>query len=530
MNTDSISIISAHDLSLNEETKKSDFGDDNDNGIHVISQERTSCSSNYDCEEDSRETCLEQGEPHQSNIGIKETQDSDRQIELQKNNQETEFFLRYVDVGRFAITAFGIVAASVFCAFPWTTIQRTNSIIHQSWWMEILLPMATYWMLKAGAEILELTVWTKERSIKSIKVYFKMFLTYVIQFSLWYVSCYMIWHEHFGYNHPMPYLGMIVIPTYIIFVFELWIILPSSILAKKDFRRKLRIFMAHFVWASAIVLPIKEVLSYLFKNLPVEWQFSVAFMITAFREVDFYVRSLMLKKMTGDLDESSTALLTISVNIFMGVFLAIRLAGATLATLFCFVASDFFIHLKMTYQVINEHRKVSVQQIEQTTSKKSIYTTQLVLSELVEGFIPITYAACIVLALNGPNANILTNVGSTYWGKKIEDIGPLLITMGVLFVFDTISAVVTSIILWKVAYINMLQQFHDGICKYWLFFVIKLGINMSGYFATTDVNMGMDSTGQFTWITHEGRQYLINNSNGISDDEKLMSWTNTTLI
>ena len=230
-----------------------------------------------------------------------------------------------------------------------------------------------------------------------------------------------------------------------------------------------------------------------------------------------------LKKMTGDLDERSTALLTVNINVYYGVFLAIRLAGTTMATLFCFVACDFFFHSKITYQIINEHRKVSTQEIEHTNSRKSIYATQLVLSELVEGFIPISYATCIVLALNGPNSSILTNVGSTYWGEKIEDIGPLLITMGVLFAFDTISAAVTSIILWKVACINMLQQFHDGICNYWLFIVIKLGVNMSGYFALTDVNFGMDSTGQFIWITDEGRQFLIDNSTEISDDEKLIS-------
>ena len=150
------------------------------------------------------------------------------------------------------------------------------------------------------------------------------------------------------------------------------------------------------------------------------------------------------------------------------------------------------------------------------------------MSELMEGFIPIVYATCIAFALNGPNTSILVNVGSTYWGEKIEDIGPLLFTMAVLFIFDTISVIVTSIILWKLANINMAQEFLDGINKYWLFLIIKIGIVVSSNFFLTDVNLGMDPTGNFDWITSEGRQRLIYNSTELTDDEKLMLLADTT--
>ena len=116
------------------------------------------------------------------------------------------------------------------------------------------------------------------------------------------------------------------------------------------------------------------------------------------------------------------------------------------------------------------------------------------------------------LAVVGPNYSILANVGSEYWGEKIVDIGPLLTSMVVLFAFDIISIIVTSFVLWKFANINMLQEFCDAIDKYWFFFIIKLGRLLSGYFALSDINFGMDSTGKFDWADSEGRQSLMYNS------------------
>ena len=136
----------------------------------------------------------------------------------------------------------------------------------------------------------------------------------------------------------------------------------------------------------------------------------------------------------------------------------------------------------------------------------------------------------MALAIYGPNSKILANVGSIYWGEVIEDLGPLLFSMVILLVFDVLSVLVTSGVLWKVASINMLQEFRDGIDKYWLFFIIKLGSFWAGYFALTDINLGMDSTWSFDWITPEGRRCLINNSTDLTDEEKITLMTDTNLI
>ena len=51
------------------------------------------------------------------------------------------------------------VGLSVLAMVPWTTIPRTNSIIYQSYWMEILLPSVCLSMLLAGSDMLNLTIY-----------------------------------------------------------------------------------------------------------------------------------------------------------------------------------------------------------------------------------------------------------------------------------------------------------------------------------------------------------------------------------
>lgn len=270
-------------------------------------------------------------------------------------------------------------------------------------------------------------------------------------------------------------------------------------------------YMVYFMISLYTVVQ-NEVISYCFENFPSDLQFLVIFMIKACRELEFFTKSKLMEKMIGDQKEQEITLLTITLNGHYGLFIAIRLTGANLTTICCILAIDFFFHLKATYEVIKEHRKVVIEETEHANSRKSIYTTQLVVSELMEGFIPITYGVCMVMAYYGPNATMLTNIGSTYWGEKIADIDHVLVPMAGLLLFDTISVVVTSFVLWKVANLKMLQEFRNSLDKYWLFFLIKLGKSMSKHFALTDINFGMDITGNFDWITPEGRLSLIYNS------------------
>ena len=239
------------------------------------------------------------------------------------------------------------------------------------------------------------------------------------------------------------------------------------------------------------------------------------FMVATCRELDKVVRSKLVKKMVGQLDEPSSALIAINISAAYSSFMVIRLTGATFATVCCAVTIDFFLHSRSTYKLIKEHNKVDEENSENENMVDCIKTTNLILAELIEGFTPMIYGICIACAYYGPNQGLFTSIGNSYWGEPIKDIALLYKTMLFLFGIDTLAATVNAIILWKVMNINMLQEFYGVLSKYWFFIFIKLSFANAGYFAINDINFGLDSSGKFEWITPAGRLNLICNSTNL---------------
>ena len=89
---------------------------------------------------------------------------------------------------------------------PWTIIPRTNSIIYQSYWYEILIPISFGMISFAGCDHLNLAIWGKEKSLRKIGVFLRLYLLYSLGIDILYTLCYWIWKIHLGFNHPTPWL------------------------------------------------------------------------------------------------------------------------------------------------------------------------------------------------------------------------------------------------------------------------------------------------------------------------------------
>ena len=432
-------------------------------------------------------------------------------------------------LGMILVFSLWTVVISVSSVVPWTTFQRTNSIFYQSYWPEVLIPAATYWILAAVGDLLNLTIWTKERSLISFKLFLRLFFMYMTPYTIFYILGYSIWSVYLGLNHPLPWLGMALLPAWMAFAIELWFFLPSKLMANDDFRRKVKMYIVYFFWIVALVFQ-NEFLSYLFSNLSTTFQFLVPFFVAACREFDKRVRTKLVNKMMGKQDEPASALLAITVSSFYTFFMAIRLTGATYATVSCFVSIDFMLHSHATYKLIHEYKKIKPKNSENGYTEFSIKIKTLILEELVEGFTPLIYGICMATAYYGPNAKLLVTIGSELWGEPIEDIDLLFMTMGLLFLVDTLGSLINSFFLWKAMKINILKEFRQALGSYWLFMAIRLGYSLSTYFASLEVNLGSDSSGRFIWISPQGRLSLIQNSTELTDEEKSMFLANTTLI
>ena len=446
--------------------------------------------------------------------------------EPKEDREEKEIAVSKVSNLHHFLLIFAIIAFGIICVVPWTTIPRTNTIIYPSYWMEPCLPISTIWMLKSAADCLNLTIYLKEKSLVSFKVYLKVFLSYEIPNLVIWILCYLTWCIYFGYNHPTPYLYVVGIFTSLMFAIWSWFILPPHLLAKEDFRRKLRGYMLYIFWTYVIVTQY-EILSYLFANSPAALQFIVPFIVSARREFDKRVRSKLVNKIMGQQDESAAVLLTATVNSTNAFFIAVRLVGAELSTVVCAVAIDFIFHMRAAYKIINEHTKVTNEEPTNQNIRNLDDITNLVLTELIEGLCPIMYGVCMGMAYYGPNSHLLANIGSSFWGKKIENIGRLFVTMVSLFVFDTISAILNAALLWTTLNINMLHEFCRVLHNYWFLIAIQLGFVMAFYFIGNDINLADDKTDKLQWITDEGGEKLIYNSSDVTDQEKAMLLSGT---
>ena len=176
--------------------------------------------------------------------------------------------------------------------------------------------------------------------------------------------------------------------------------------------------------------------------------------------------------------------------------------------------------MKFAIQIIKEYNKPENSRNENRNSQRSTKLATLIITELIEGFTPIIYLICVAMAYYGPNDHLLTNIGSSYWGKKIEDFSSLLTTMVILFTVDTFSVLINALCILKASKINILPEFGQIIGKYWYFIAINLGMTMNKYFASIDINLGIDPTRSFQWTTNEGWINLVNTSTGITNEEK----------
>ena len=88
---------------------------------------------------------------------------------------------------------FSILAVSVIFLSPWTLIPRTNSIIYQTYWFELNFCVAILLLLVAGNEVLKMSTYFNEKSLKSVNVLLKMYLLYLTIWLVPYMIAYLIW-------------------------------------------------------------------------------------------------------------------------------------------------------------------------------------------------------------------------------------------------------------------------------------------------------------------------------------------------
>ena len=340
-----------------------------------------------------------------------------------------------------------------------------------------------------------------------------------------YIIAYVIWSSNLGYNWPMPYLGYNIFISSFASLLGMWFVFPYELRYKKEFQRNMKLYMLYFVVLIFITF-LREGISFLFKALPPNLQWIIGFLIPLLKHCEKWSCSKVIKKMRGGKEEASNVLLGISVNATYSYFVALRISGAETITVCSIIAVDFILQLCMTCKIVRIYKKVENANFDDENAEKQKAITQLVLAEITEGITPIVYAIGFAMAYYGPNGTILGNVRNNYWGyKKIDDVGYHFLMMLLLFSVDTLSMILNSIGLSILTDVKLYKECCYIMERYWLFMALRFALSVCNQYATNDINLGIDSTGQWEWITKEGRFRLIQNSTELSEEERAILLT-----
>ena len=423
---------------------------------------------------------------------------------------------------------FSVLTVCVVFSIPVTLIPRKNSIFYQSSWYEFNFVMAGIVLLDAANDILNIATYFKNKSIRSLRMLLKTYTLYMVTMTIPTFIAYIIWCQYLKYNWPMPFLGYNYLLFKVVHPAVIWISFPRHLRTDKDFQKNFQILLL-YVLSALFVAFLREGISVLFKALPGYLQWVVAFLVPLMKELETFVQSRFVNRMTGGLEEASKVCLGFAINSAYSFFIAARLPNAEIITVCSIIAIDFFLQLKMTHKIVQLHNEVNTETTENGIMEKQRMVTKLVLAELTEGMTPIVYAIVFSLAYFGYNGTLLRNVKNDYWGAKpVNDLGYLFQMMLLLFGVDAFSVMVNSFILSTLTNVNLFRECCRIMKHYWIFMAVKFAVKMVTMIATKDINSGMDTTGEWNWITNDGRISMINSSTYLSNEEKSLLLDTTT--
>ena len=113
-------------------------------------------------------------------------------------------------------------------------------------------------------------------------------------------------------------------------------------------------------------------------------------------------------------------------------------------------------------------------------AEKEDKLTTVILVETLEILVPLVYVTTVLIAYYGPNAQILGNIGNSYWQyEAIDDIGTLVIALSLMFVVDTCSAIISGVILWKLCDINFVRKSCKILKDNWTIIAVNIGNYLS---------------------------------------------------
>ena len=172
-----------------------------------------------------------------------------------------------------------ILAACIGNTYVLTSIPRKDSILFPDYWYEGLICAVEGVSLRDSCiHIMDLFIFTREKCLLTKSHFAKVFIILSMAFAIPYFISYYIWTLYFGYNHPMPFVGMfLLVGDITINIISFWFLFPVELRSQEELKRQSQ---AYVIWRVYITLQIiaKEFLSFV-ANLDSILQWTLLFLI-----------------------------------------------------------------------------------------------------------------------------------------------------------------------------------------------------------------------------------------------------------
>ena len=355
--------------------------------------------------------------------------------------------------------------------FPVLLFPQHNSIQFQEYWYEpTVLGIFTIILTGSIDTLISIKYYFKVDSYICIKVFVQLYSFMAILWVGLNVLCHYVWTVAIGYQHPIPlslFLGYFVFTIhYVVLYFNF----SQESSWDTHFSKRYKALIKSRIWCIIIDLQYKG-LSLLFNMLHPEIQWILAFILPLIREANYNILIYIMFK-SPRIEDSGEENLVIGMYGYSALYVAIRLGQTTTdMTSILILLVDFSLNLHTCYQIINLYRS-TVPMIQFVSIRflkmRDFALSKLVLTEIIEILVPLSYLTTMLFAYYGPNAEILGNIKFGCWQfQQIEDIGKVVMAVMTMFIIDSSSAVIGCFWLWKSCSINALDKTFKVVRERW---------------------------------------------------------------
>ena len=353
---------------------------------------------------------------------------------------------------------------------PLILVPQHDAIRNPEYFYEVIIAVQfSYSLSSTFARMMYCKILFKMDCFLSIKAFIMMYSNLVLSMILLAFLYFTVLVVYLGYDPPMPFTALIGYLSYYITLVAIWFCIPYKQRSEPGQRVKYKMYVAYEFFNVFCAKILQDLFIIMFKKTPSDFQWIVGFGFPILREVSYW---LSVKILCFAFEERSSRVVQLIVrNVSHSLMISVSLGTfVTKFTGYVILLTDFALNIWNAIGIVHIHRKID--QIS-NTEKKLVETKQsahleLVLIEIIEFIVPLVYIVSLVIALYGPNSNILGNYGNGYWTfEEIENVAKSLIVASKLVLIDLFSGIIGGLILWYYCSINFLMEVCRQIKRFW---------------------------------------------------------------